>query len=249
MQRLVWHTESIPVRSQLLTKRSLFPLFPKGSKLTYATSSLPVEKRSAKCYIHSHRLYLFIFQQRVAYWMCIPGNRWNPFIRFSASFSDTSTPQEPAPANPSPRCSKVKCLQIQLLDQGRPRRHDGQSSTSPACHLLTHNKPSAPTMTPAKSLPSSAGPMPSTFYWFPQAQDGSRLGQQTYGWHAFVIWDSPWKYTGSREKFQASGSPTGDSSPSLISCNPRDGVPFKGYATKTVTAQGPPCTQHIKASQ
>lgn len=64
MQRLVWYTESIPARSGCLTKRSLFLLFPKGSKHTYAANSLPVEKRSANGFIHSHKLYLFILQPK-----------------------------------------------------------------------------------------------------------------------------------------------------------------------------------------
>lgn len=69
--------------------------------------SLPMEKRSRSasfiptCYIYS------FFQQKVAYWICIPGNSWNPFIRLSASFSSTSTSQEPTPANPSPGPSAV----------------------------------------------------------------------------------------------------------------------------------------------
>lgn len=45
-------------------KAFLVPIFPKGSEHTYATNSLPMEKRSAKCFIHSHMLYLFIFQQK-----------------------------------------------------------------------------------------------------------------------------------------------------------------------------------------
>lgn len=169
MRRLVWYTESISACSQLSTKPALFPSSPKGSKHTYTTNSLPIENRCAKCYIHSHRLYLFIFQQKVAYWICIPGNSWNPFIRFSVSFSDTSTSWEPTPAKSSPRCSTIKCLQIQQPGKKkafRPRLCDGPSSPSPACHLLAHNKPSPLTMTPPKLLPSSTRPTSSAFYLF-----------------------------------------------------------------------------------
>lgn len=59
MLRLVWYTESISTFS-VANKALLVPIFPKVSKHTYATSSLPMEKRSAKCFIHSHS-YIYSF--------------------------------------------------------------------------------------------------------------------------------------------------------------------------------------------
>lgn len=98
---LAWYTESIPVCSQFLTKHSLFPYFPKAPS-THTLHLSANGETLTKCFIHSHTLYLFIFQQKVAYWICIPGNSWNPFIRLAASCSYTFLSQEPTPANPSP---------------------------------------------------------------------------------------------------------------------------------------------------
>lgn len=120
----VWYTENIPVCPQCLTKRSLFPYFPKALS-THTLQTLPMEKCSTKCFIHSHMLYLFIFQQKVAYWMCVPGNSWNPFIRLSPSFSYTSPSQEPTPAGPSP-LSAVKYLGVQQTVK--------QSAVGPSLH-------------------------------------------------------------------------------------------------------------------
>lgn len=156
---LVGYTESIPVCSWFLTKHPLFPYFPKAPSAHTLLLSANGETLT-KCFIHSHMLYLFIFQQKVAYWICIPGNFWNPFIRLAASFSHTFLSQEPTPANLSPG-SLCKSNALGHSSQAR-KKPLGQVhmivSNQPAPHITLQLllEPNPLTMTPPKLLPPSA---------------------------------------------------------------------------------------------